>query len=369
MFEKLDDRHDEIVYYISHHELRIARDNFQVIRELLMFILVGYLVLLSGLFIFSATFVFRPVYLLPPVILALLYKLHQFLEKRMPLTFRRVRVFALIFYALMTMPLTYLDILGSPLQRGVVFPIALMVISAFYTDYFFVMLGYKAALFALYLVFLFLGKDRSQIGFDVLIALVVLAVGMFSYGVSLGSQTDRGQESDELAAKSQTDLLTQLYNKISFEEKSREFLSRRLPGHSCSLFILDFDNFKHVNDNYGHQVGDQVLQTFGQILKKSFRAADIIGRVGGDEFMVLVTGPMPEGYIAKRCKEILNALYTTHIGEAWGFSCSIGVAEDKSGKGFDELYVLADEALYEAKERGKATFVEWTAELRRKKEE
>lgn len=363
MFEKLDDRYDETVYYIEHNELRIAKENFSIIRDLVVFILIGYLVLLSGVFIFSATFVFLPTHLLPPIILALLFKLHQLLEKKVKMTFRRVRVFAMIFYALIVLPLTWLDIAESPLQRGVVFPVALMIISAFYTDYFFVILGYKALLFVCYLALLLIGKDGTVVAYDGLVALIVLAIGMFSYGISLGSQTDRSKESDQLAARSRTDLLTRLFNKIYFEEASRDFLSKRGIGESCSLFILDFDDFKHVNDRYGHQTGDLVLQEFGHILKKSFRGSDIIGRVGGDEFMVMVTGAMPDGYIAKRCTEIQNALHATRVGEAWGFSCSIGVVEDKSGRGFEELYVRADTALYGAKERGKATFVEWTPEM------
>ena len=130
------------------------------------------------------------------------------------------------------------------------------------------------------------------------------------------------------------------------------------------LLILDFDNFKHVNDNYGHQIGDEVLKAFALILERAFRTTDIIGRVGGDEFMVFM--PNLSADFVKRADEIsaeiLRELAGLKVGAAQHFSCSIGIGTDAGNYNFEKLYKLADKALYESKERGKACYVRYSSD-------
>lgn len=167
----------------------------------------------------------------------------------------------------------------------------------------------------------------------------------------------------EVSDKSRHDLLTGLYNKLTFENESKEYLKNREDGDRAILLILDFDNFKHVNDNYGHQIGDEVLKAFANILTSEFRPNDIIGRVGGDEFMVLMRGIKEKdvGRADEISGEILEQLSRLFIGKAGPFSCSIGIGTDSTGYDFGELYKLADKALYEAKERGKACYVRYNS--------
>ena len=91
----------------------------------------------------------------------------------------------------------------------------------------------------------------------------------------------------QLLRTAETDALTNAYNKRSTEEKINDVLQEH-PQEPGTFVIMDVDRFKYVNDRYGHAVGDKVLQQFGQILQEHFREGDIIGRIGGDEF-VLVT--------------------------------------------------------------------------------
>lgn len=174
----------------------------------------------------------------------------------------------------------------------------------------------------------------------------------------------------EVADRSRQDLLTGLFNKVTFESEAKAHLQHRDKGAVAVLWILDFDNFKHVNDNYGHQMGDDVLKAFGKILNRAFRTNDIIGRIGGDEFMVLMPDMRPENL--KRADEIaaeiLKNLYELKIGDAEHFSCSIGIGSDATDYDFKQLYQLADKALYEAKERGKACFVRYSSDEERGKE-
>ncbi len=172
------------------------------------------------------------------------------------------------------------------------------------------------------------------------------------------------QKFSEITDRSRQDLLTGLCNKLTFENDSKEFLARRTPGTVSVLLIFDFDNFKHINDNFGHQVGDEVLKAFANILVRAFRTNDIIGRVGGDEFMALMGDIPPEnvGRADEISQQILNELYELRVKKAGPFSCSIGIGTDGTGYGFQELYKLADSALYKAKDRGKACYVRYSSE-------
>ena len=153
-------------------------------------------------------------------------------------------------------------------------------------------------------------------------------------------------------------------NKLTFESDTRNCLERRKEGEISVLLIFDFDNFKHVNDNFGHQTGDEVLKAFANILVRSFRVYDVIGRVGGDEFMAFMQGITPENVerADEISQEILKELAALRVGKAGPFSCSIGIGTDGTGYGFRELYQLADRALYQAKERGKACYVRFSSE-------
>lgn len=172
------------------------------------------------------------------------------------------------------------------------------------------------------------------------------------------------QEFYDVTNKSKRDLLTGLFNKRSFEEEAKNAISAKNPGEVSVLMIFDFDNFKHVNDHYGHQIGDEVLKAFGMILERAFRTNDIIGRVGGDEFMVYMPS-MTKNFLERAdeiSQEILHALAVLKVGDAEHFSCSIGIATDAGDYDFKKLYLLADKALYESKERGKACYVRFSSD-------
>ena len=359
MFSKLDERYDETVIFIDHNKTPLANFNLSSLQELYAFALGTYVVIVAAVFLLVPDFVFRPVYLLMPILLGVLWRLTERLCHRIKDSFEKVRVLCFIAYFLMVSLLILLDVVINPTGQMILFPVALMVISALYVDYFFVELLLKLALFGVFVVLDLMYKTPMLFRNDLLICLGVLAISSYCYGILLGIQTDSNQENRILAEKSNIDRLTGLYNKLSFEEQAHEFLDHRGIGVGAVLMIIDFDNFKHVNDSYGHLVGDQILKRFGEILSSNFRVTDVVGRVGGDEFMVLLRNSMPAEEVARKCEVIEHELNVSRIGEAGGFSCSIGVVTDEKGFTFNELYLLADDALYEAKARGKKQFVLW----------
>lgn len=160
-------------------------------------------------------------------------------------------------------------------------------------------------------------------------------------------------EKEQLRLASITDSLTQLYNRGYVLKRLQEEIAanRRYGGEFCAL-LLDIDDFKHVNDTYGHLAGDEVLRGIARIFKSEFRETDIVGRYGGEEFLVILTNTGAENGMA--VAERVN----THIGgQMFGTSeCKVtmsGGLVSYSGESTDELLMKVDDLLYKAKNEGK----------------
>jgi diguanylate cyclase (GGDEF)-like protein len=156
----------------------------------------------------------------------------------------------------------------------------------------------------------------------------------------------------ELQRLSSTDRLTGLYNRGHWEEMLRQDYARhRRYDTNAALVMFDIDHFKKVNDTYGHQAGDAVIQQTADIIRKDMRDADIAGRYGGEEFVVLLPGTDSEGAVmfAERLRQSIEAhevRYEQHI--------SLGVADlSLPTSGYAQLIERADNALYASKSAGR----------------
>lgn len=161
----------------------------------------------------------------------------------------------------------------------------------------------------------------------------------------------------KLNTQANIDRLTGIYNKLSFEENAGE-------GERHAVILLDVDNFKGVNDDLGHAYGDKVLADIGNILRLTFNSSDCLGRIGGDEFGVLLNIPANRQtdfltLINEKCHALCDAFHNNYTGSSGDYkiSASIGAAVfPDDGKTFAELYRCADAALYSSKHKGKDTF-------------
>lgn len=129
--------------------------------------------------------------------------------------------------------------------------------------------------------------------------------------------------------------------------------------------MIDTDNFKQINDTRGHMIGDVVLSEIASGMKKIIRSSDIVGRIGGDEFIIFMKGiPSPETAKAK-AKELVTMFHQLFSEEknSVNVTCSIGIAiSPRDGKTFKEIYSNADKALYQAKDQGKDQYVIYDAD-------
>lgn len=162
---------------------------------------------------------------------------------------------------------------------------------------------------------------------------------------------------EELRRRASKDSLSGLMNRAAFEHSIRERLEEMTLDETCALFIVDLDNFKQVNDTLGHQAGDQAIRQAARILSGLFRASDIVGRLGGDEFIVFLCGKISEDLVREKAATIcekLNLVLGDH--EVVNVTASVGVHLSEKGQKFEGLYQAADLALYKAKKAGKHQF-------------
>lgn len=177
----------------------------------------------------------------------------------------------------------------------------------------------------------------------------------------IGKITNIDNEKRELTLlqqQAENDSLTNIYNRAAMKIKVDEFLAHDGKKGVHALLMMDIDNFKILNDTFGHYEGDRILTLIANELRTFFRSSDIISRMGGDEFSVLLKNVYDESLINSKAEDLLNRITAIEISDQnMKVTCSIGISIYSSdGRNFEQLYKKADEALYEAKARGKNTY-------------
>ena len=207
-------------------------------------------------------------------------------------------------------------------------------------------------------------KDFSYSLVDVVDIACTCAVGVFvGYKCIVLRLTNLSYSRKSDIAR-QRDGLTGLLNKTSFEERAKGALQ----DGRCTLLIVDADDFKRVNDLYGHDEGDRVLREMALGIRESFRASDLVGRFGGDEFVVLMVGCVNRG-AAVRCAERMiqglsgriklpdaNDAFTISVGGAYSDNLAVQAGEAPAGERYAALFKSADAHLYQAKDKGKGCY-------------
>ena len=170
------------------------------------------------------------------------------------------------------------------------------------------------------------------------------------------------QSMQRLIRQADSEPLTGLLNRGAFERNMKGFLAGEGLGGRHALLIMDFDNFKEVNDTLGHTVGDDLLVSFAVGMKRLFRSGDYLSRIGGDEYMVFLKNIYEDADALEKAEslraEIAKLGKKIHIG----VSLSVGIAiYTRDGNTFEKLYQAADEALYQVKRNGKNNISFYTA--------
>lgn len=161
---------------------------------------------------------------------------------------------------------------------------------------------------------------------------------------------------DKLKYLASRDTLTKLYNRRAFDQEIKSiFINQSHRGKAISLILFDIDDFKSINDNYGHDIGDQVIIRLAELLKLDMPANSFISRWGGDEFAIIYSADLvkAEFYI----KNLIYRIKILQSDELPFITISAGITELKSTDNIKSLFKRADNILYEAKESGKNNYI------------
>jgi diguanylate cyclase (GGDEF)-like protein/PAS domain S-box-containing protein len=178
----------------------------------------------------------------------------------------------------------------------------------------------------------------------------------------LSDITELKEKEIMLKELARTDRLTQLYNRVYLDEVLMNQYYRFYRNHEpCSIVIMDIDHFKEVNDTYGHLVGDNVLIEFAKILKASVRASDVVGRWGGEEFMIILPHTeLEQAYeLAQKLRKKIKKYEFSMVGHK---TASFGISAMRANTTVEQIVDEADKALYEAKAAGRDAIWVYKAE-------
>ena len=184
-------------------------------------------------------------------------------------------------------------------------------------------------------------------------------VGIIVYDVtdSAVNSIELEKANSSLQAVSRVDHLTQLYNRGYWEQRlEEEFLRSLRTGQPCSLIMFDIDFFKSINDEHGHQAGDEIIRITADQVRHKIRGTDIPGRYGGEEFGIILIDTTADAakIMAERLRKSIGSLLVDYEGEEITFTISLGVAEiSEDMSNYNVWLERTDQALYKAKNNGR----------------
>lgn len=278
-------------------------------------------------------------------------------------------------YLLMTILYGFGIIMAIPQhdQTSSIFNLLLVILPIFFIDKFLRMALYTLLAGLLFCVISYktkLPEVASRAVFSCLCHYVISLMAHFyvNYRIVGGMISDRKRDDAlvsyqkaqyELRAQVQKDPLTGLYNRAAFIELAVLQLEKCWElGRYPALGILDLDHFKSINDTYGHQAGDEVLVGVAAILQKTLRGSDIVGRLGGDEYIFLLTDIAGDGALPAILERLLEGVTQMGRDRSMPLHASVGlILSIDMQDTFDSLYHRADIALYTAKNTGRNRYV------------
>ena len=261
--------------------------------------------------------------------------------------------FLYVFIALVLVMATYFDTIFSTDSISFMFMLMLVCLPSVLMDrpwrvYLLIVLA--AAFFAVHDV---VTKDGEVLFRDMANLFVCVALSVVQFSVAFRYRIARLAQNNQTEKTAEHDKLTGIYNRWGGENLIKNYVSNHLSG---TLMIIDVDDFKHVNDTYGHAVGDDVLKCVADTLTAEFRESDVVMRAGGDEFVVYAVGMADRRFAEERLNTISQKMHEIHPDDNLidTTTVSIGsVINDGSYPDYETLFAKADELLYETKQNGK----------------
>ena len=352
LFENIIERYESRKVFFNDHRTELEASNFIMLKGACITTPIVFLV------IYFITPFFLPNwhaslyhYLFIPfcVLMAVYYFLNR---HRSEPKGRYTNALCVVFELMLFIPCILLDTMANATSAQF-FPLLLVALPAlFFLPYYWHII-ILSAMEILFLVLTFGVKHRFFATTDMVLSAfaIVFSLGVMNLMNSLRVKTY--QLSDHYREMSQKDVLSSICNKSYFFELSHKYLDISNPNTSCILIFMDVDDFKSINDTRGHETGDRILASIGDILMSCFRNNDIIGRYGGDEFIVLMkmNGYIKEAFVKNKLINLRDRL-RRGLKEAYDMDINISmgaVYANREDIKLTAMLRMADAAMYEAK--------------------
>ena len=338
----------------------IDTSNLDNLRKVCMYISIVYVFMLALAVVAVPGFKITFAYWLVIPLLVIYYFINRYIQSsRVKLSTHAVGILCGAFYYAMCLIFMMMDVVSFPNSQALWTPLAIVVFPMLYNDKL-----YKYGITELVAVIAFCilsysYKDTHVFIIDAYTIMVAYILSMLAADIVIGVRSREGLAIMELKRIGSLDKLTRVLNKDALLYSIENYYGRKTPESFCAMCIIDLDDFKHVNDNLGHNTGDLLLERVGQLLRDSFRAYDIIGRYGGDEFVVLMPDMADISSLEMRCRTLQMMLVDFSLGNGQPFTVSIGAIIDKSNYSSKEIFRIADDALYMSKLSGKNCCTTW----------
>ena len=203
----------------------------------------------------------------------------------------------------------------------------------------------------------FFVKSQEIFNINMFSSILTFVVALYIIYILYSHRINESKHREKLRKMGMTDKLTGIYNRAATESMSQEYMQENRDTN-FALMIIDIDEFKSVNDTYGHQTGDEVIQHVAKTIETAAGPDNIAGRMGGDEFMIFIKTWETQDDMKKIAADILrNAKKIEMPDDRVHVSCSIGVCALKGDEWmeYDDMFKCADKALYYIKEHGKSS--------------
>lgn len=348
----------EIREYFEKCSDEIDKNNLFMLRRVCMYTALIFMGMMVLSYILVPGFKINSGHILMVAILCIYLMINSYTRKKGNITGIGAKAICLSYYTLMCAAFIALDI--SFVARPIIWlPLAIMVFPVIYIDRLY-LYGFEETLAAgIYIFLSYQKKGYTQFVWDLYMVIGAYVVSLIIGRIILGVRCKEGLALEEVRRFSQVDKLTNVLNKGALIAEIESYLKRRDDDSFCAMCIFDVDDFKQVNDGIGHHAGDALLEHIGELLLKNFRPTDIIGRFGGDEFVVFMPNMRELSLVEFRCRSLQMMLEEYRLEENGPFTLSVGAIVDKGDHCWEDMLRMADDALYKSKMSGKNKCSAW----------
>ncbi|MCR4903778.1 MAG: GGDEF domain-containing protein [Butyrivibrio sp.] len=309
-------------------------------------------------YIVLPAFEFTYAYIIMPLFLLIFFFINLYTRKLPSISFTTSKIICCIYYYSLFIIFILMDVVSFPNQTALWAPLLMMAFPIVYIDRLYKLCIHETVFLFIYAFFAYIFEPTKIFQRDLFNIIAAYVFSTFCSRMLLDVRSNEALTKLKLKHISTYDSLTHVLNKGAFLNLVNNFLSTN-SNKPRALCIIDLDDFKHVNDNLGHNIGDKVLETVGNLLISHSDKDDFIGRFGGDEFMMLITHPQDIDLLRLICRNIQMFVTDYSIDNLYAFSLSIGAVLDYNSSSLDELINIADDALYKSKLLGKNCCTAW----------